>query len=193
MSKEKYQSDVWFISDLHIDHRGISKKFRTEFKDDEDHANTIIENYKKVITKRSLVYFLGDVAFSSEGWDIIAKLPGRKRIVLGNHDRVEDMDKITQIFEKVEGLGRYKGFWISHAPIHPEELRGKRNLHGHVHNQSLDDNRYFNCSMENIGYAPINFCEILERMGVDKYGMEIEEVAKTYFRENNYDKRGEVE
>ena len=43
---------------------------------------------------------------------------------------------------------------MSHAPIHPNELRGRFNLHGHVHQNSITlpdgslDDRYINCCVE---------------------------------------------
>ena len=51
---------------------------------------------------------------------------------------------------------KYKEFWLSHAPIHPEELRDRINIHGHVHYKNIDDARYFNVSCENIGFKPIS-------------------------------------
>jgi calcineurin-like phosphoesterase family protein len=37
-------------------------------------------------------------------------------------------------FEDVRGFLRYKQMWLSHCPIHPQELyRCKLNVHGHIH------------------------------------------------------------
>ena len=64
------------------------------------------------------------------------------------------------------GLYKYKEFWLSHAPIHPCELRGKRNIHGHVHqNHVMDehhkrDNRYINVCVENTDGAPVSLDKI---------------------------------
>jgi calcineurin-like phosphoesterase family protein len=62
--------------------------------------------------------------------------------------------------DSVQSLVKYKGFWLTHAPIHPDELRGKMNVHGHVHTKTLADNRYFNVSCENVGYKPVCFDDI---------------------------------
>ena len=73
------------------------------------------------------------------------------------------------------GLEKYKGAWLSHAPIHPAELRGKINIHGHVHYANvLDetgklDNRYFNVSLENTGGCPIALNVIKEILGVNRH------------------------
>jgi calcineurin-like phosphoesterase family protein len=95
------------------------------------------------------VYVLGDACFTLETIDTFSHLPGRKVLVRGNHDLL-DTQVYLKYFDGVYGLLKYKEFWLSHAPIHPDELRGKVNLHGHVHFGTLTDKRYFNCCPENL-------------------------------------------
>ena len=47
---------------------------------------------------------------------------------------------------------------VKNVKRNPDELKGKINLHGHIH--LIDDLRYFNVSMENIDYTPISLEEI---------------------------------
>lgn len=150
-------ANIWFISDIHAGHKNICK-FRTQFRSEEEHYETVKENYHASVTKRDHVYFLGDVAFTKERLDDISKWSGEKKILIaGNHctDHLS-MKDLCNAFDDVYSLKRYKEFWLSHAPIHPKELRGKLNLHGHVHFATLDDKRYFNCCLENTNYAPIS-------------------------------------
>lgn len=70
----------------------------------------------------------------------------------------------VKAFDDVQGFMKYKEFWLSHCPIHPAELRGKTNLHGHVHSATIDDVRYFNTSLENINYKPISLYMIREKI-----------------------------
>ena len=42
------------------------------------------------------------------------------------------------------------------------EMWGRCNLHAHVHNATIPDSRYFNCSLENIDYTPISLDQIRE-------------------------------
>jgi calcineurin-like phosphoesterase family protein len=111
---------------------------------------------------------LGDVIFKQGDWentlDELSELPGDKILVRGNHDDFFSAWDLLPIFQDVHGLLKYKGHWLSHAPIHPDELRGAKNLHGHVHGNSLKDNRYYNCCIENVGYAPKCFQEIKEEL-----------------------------
>lgn len=76
------------------------------------------------------------------------------------------MQDLCNAYDAVYSLFKYKDFWLSHCPLHPNELRGKKNIHGHVHFQSIPDSRYFNTSLENINYTPINVEEIRKRLTI---------------------------
>jgi len=142
-------SDVWFCSDLHLGHKNIGK-FRAPLVNSTDENNDrIISEWCKYVTKRDVVFVLGDFCFDKELYDKL-ELPGyRKYLIRGNHDRFQTSTHL-KFFNEIEGLFKYKGFWLSHSPIHPDELRGKHNLHGHVHFNNVKDKRYFNCCPENL-------------------------------------------
>lgn len=55
---------------------------------------------------------------------------------------------------------KYKNLWLTHAPIHPDELRGKKNVHGHCHGHILNDKRYINVCVEHAD-RPIPIEEII--------------------------------
>jgi calcineurin-like phosphoesterase family protein len=158
------------ISDLHFGHKRIVE-FGTEggskFRTGDNHVENmhhIIQNWNNTVTKRDLVYVLGDIAFNQEGFDALKELKGRKIMIRGNHDNYFTTQKWLEVFESVESLINYKGHWMSHAPIHPTELRGKKNIHGHVHQQSIRnsytgeyDLRYINVCCEAVGETPFPF------------------------------------
>lgn len=164
-------SNVYYIGDLHWGHRNILK-YRPEFSSIEEHDETITSNILATVGKRDTLWLMGDILFTKEHIDrigLISDHVGQLNWVLGNHDtdnserqyiirEILSMDLIN----KVGSLFKSNGFWLSHAPIHPDELRGKPNIHGHVHNQTLPDKRYFNTSCENIGYTPMNLNKIKE-------------------------------
>ena len=171
-------ANVWFCSDLHFGHKNIDK-FR-HFVDSEEHnRDLIISSWKTCVNKSDLVYVLGDACFTMETVGDFAELPGRKILIRGNHDLL-DTQVYLKYFESVYGLLKYKEFWLSHAPIHPNELRGKVNLHGHVHYESIRksfnplidtkqeiDPRYFNCCVENL-YNKFNNC-LVDLQTIRKY------------------------
>lgn len=142
-------ANVWFTSDLHFGHKNINK-FRLEIVSEEDNRARICWDWEDLVTKRDDVYVLGDAAFTTETVEEFAELPGsRKFLVRGNHDEL-DTNVYLKYFNAVYGLKKYKEFWLSHCPIHPNELRGKINLHGHVHYADVQDNRYFNMCVESL-------------------------------------------
>jgi len=168
-------ANVFFCADLHLGHKNIHK-FRTDFESEEHHRAIIKENYHNVVNKRDTVYMLGDICFSHEALNEIKSWKGRKILICGNHDLAKGitMQDLCNTYDSVYSLLKYKEFWLSHAPIHPAELRGKYNLHGHVHFATLDDPRYFNCCLENTSYKPIDINAVRSRfntvIGEKKYG-----------------------
>ena len=167
-------SQVCFISDLHFGHKnivkfGMSTGVRLRSGDNYvENMQIIIGNWNKKVTKRDTVFVLGDTAFSQEGYDALGELAGRKILVRGNHDNKFTTEQWLKHFESVEGLIKYKGLWLSHSPIHPAELRGKLNVHGHCHSKSVRDTegdydpRYINVCCEAIGETPLGYSEIMD-------------------------------
>ena len=153
--------NVWFLGDLHAGHKNIHK-YRTQFESEEHHFQVVKENYFKVVRKKDKVFFLGDTAFTKERLLDVAKWTGTKVALLGNHDVERELTirDYMGAFDDVQGFVKYKDFWLSHCPIHPNELRGKVNVHGHCHYASIPDARYFNVSLEVIDFKPISLFEI---------------------------------
>lgn len=143
-------SNVWFCSDLHLGHKNIGKFRAPLVTSTEENTHRIVSDWQTHVTKRDDVYVLGDWCFDMGMLNMLQTLPARaKYLIRGNHDEF-DLGVYAKYFNNVYGLKRYKEFWLSHAPIHPDELRGKFNLHGHVHYNTLKDQRYFNCCPENL-------------------------------------------
>lgn len=158
---------VYVISDLHLGHTNCLK-FRTEFRDIQEHDEFITENILKTCGKRDSLYILGDVCLDVSSFHYVETIAERVEflhIVLGNHDlerkNTPTIEDYIGICKGVYGMRKYKGTWLTHAPMHPSELRGKINIHGHIHDAVIDDDRYFNASCENVDYKPVNIVDIL--------------------------------
>lgn len=163
-------SNVFFISDLHLGHVNIPR-LRVpytghSFESEEEHWEVIKSSWNRVVGKRDITWVLGDICFKEAFLPRLDELKGRKRFILGNHDL--DAKCFMPYAEWVGGASYYKGYWLTHIPIHPEELRGRNNIHGHVHYATLRDKRYFNACPENIGMAPIAFEEIKKRCPLER-------------------------
>jgi len=156
----------YICSDLHLGHSGI-QRFRRDFRSAEDHHNFVWANLEALDGKRVMFFLLGDVAFTPEWLQKIKDLRAQKVLILGNHDldrSVKNMSDLVEAYDDIYSLHKYKGYWLSHAPIHPDELRGKKNIHGHTHPYLMKDGeevdpRYINVCMEYTGYKPISWEE----------------------------------
>lgn len=156
---------TYFLSDLHLDHQNICK-FRTRFTDVKEHNEYIKNQYHKVVKPNDTVYFLGDVAFSKKSLLDLKSWNGVKHIVLGNHDvefkkRDYTFKDLQDVFgDNIYGFIRKYNMWLSHCPIHEDELRGRVNLYGHTHSHLINDDRYLSVCMEHIDYTPISLEQI---------------------------------
>jgi calcineurin-like phosphoesterase family protein len=160
-------SHTYMVSDLHFGHRRIME-FAGDYRQGDDwyeNMHITIALWNSIVTKRDTVYVLGDVCFDKEQLYLLDELKGNKILVRGNHD-TGNAEKFLKYFSDVKGLHSYKGYWLSHAPIHPNELRGRKNIHGHVHQNSIRnaygevDDRYINVCIENTGGVPVKFHDI---------------------------------
>lgn len=149
------------MSDLHLGHRNIIK-YRPQFSTVEEHDNLIFNNLLNGVQKRDTLILLGDVCFNKAWWDRIPEVQAKKKIlILGNHDteRTNIKDFIDH-FDEIHSMYKHGRFWLSHAPIHDSELRGKLNIHGHTHTVKVGDPRYINVCVDCTDFKPVDISTI---------------------------------
>lgn len=131
-------SNVKFIGCLHIGHKTMAIKHRG-FENVFQHDEYLIEQWNKTVHKKDLTYILGDVTMeTAEHYCQLDRLNGRKIVVLGNHDLIRDTKELLKYVENVAGMVDYKGYCLTHAPIHPSEIHFYRaNIHAHIHENEL--------------------------------------------------------
>lgn len=147
-------SQVRFYSDPHFHH--LNMAIKRGFKDANEMNEHIISEWNKIVHKKDTTYILGDITMEKDNYEILNRLNGIKKVILGNHDRPQHVKSLLKYVNSVQSMKYYKGMIITHAPIHPCELeyRYKYNIHGHVHLNSLEDNKYINVCAEAINYKP---------------------------------------
>lgn len=162
-------ADIWFISDTHFEHANILKftgddgeRIRPEFRDVHHMNEQIIENWNSVVKPGDKVWHLGDFAFGNKkiAERIIKRLHGRKRLCVGNHDQVKE---IAPFFEKVVLWRIFKehNFTCTHIPMRLEQLRKTAfNVHGHIHQNMMNDPRFINVCVEHTDYHPVHLEEV---------------------------------
>ncbi len=148
--------NIFVIADLHFSH--LNMAIRRGFSSIEEHDEFIIKSYNSIVGKGDTVYILGDITMEkSTPYPLLNRLNGWKKIVLGNHDKPQHIPELLKYVNSVCGMFEYKNFILTHCPIHFSQLehRYNINIHGHVHSNSLSDERYVNVSCENINYIPM--------------------------------------
>lgn len=170
---------TFFIGDTHFGHRAILEfeKEARPFATIEEHDEALIQNWNSVVTKRDVIYHMGDVIFSSsQGFKaILGRLNGIKKLIMGNHDS-KRCHQLVPYFNSMWGAGKFEGYSLTHIPIHTSQFfRFKGNIHGHLHShlilsdkwihyidrsEQLPDKRYINVSCEQIALAPISWDDL---------------------------------
>lgn len=160
---------VYVISDLHIGHDSILKFCDGKWRDwgattVEEHNDELISRINGKVNKRDKLFILGDVVFKRENLHYLSQIwCNNIHLILGNHDTeyFNVRDYLPDVI-KVSGMERYGNFWLTHCPIHPCELRGKSNIHGHVHHNDVLlpdgslDKRYYNVCVEALNGVPMD-------------------------------------
>lgn len=148
----------WLISDTHFFHKNIIKYAGRP----DNHDRLMREAWHDDI-------HLGDIAFGKKEKleELAPKLPGRKYLVLGNHDTrgkgfYKNLGfKIVQPFMML-----YRGYVVSftHEPMYGYTRYPKAlNVHGHIHEKNMDNPRYINACVEQTNYQPVQITDLLDK------------------------------
>jgi len=162
-------SHVYVTSDWHIGQTGIAEKFRTNFVSDMAHDHVILGAAKAILTKRDVLFVLGDVTWTTTGLQQIKDtgIPARMIMVRGNHDTLPTRDYL-EVFEEIHGAYAYKEFFMTHIPIHRLELYRRSNIHGHCHKggpyEVNAEKEYFNAILEFNDYIPVRMDQVRKIM-----------------------------
>lgn len=165
-------NDIWFISDTHFRHANILKfigkdgsPIRPGFCCVEQMDACMIDNWNRVVKPGDHVWHLGDFALGGKDCSaIVNRLNGRKRLCVGNHDNVKE---IAPFFEKVVLWRIFKefNFTCTHIPLREGQMRKTAfNMHGHIHQNLMEDPHYINVCVEHTNYTPVHLDEILAKI-----------------------------
>lgn len=129
----------------------------------------MVERWNARVKPGEKVRHCGDVALGLSGSEyetklhpLLSRLNGKKYLVLGNHDKPNNK-VICNHFKRIYPVWDMIGPWtLSHVPQRLDQLRRKTfmNIHGHTHDDLIDDPHYFNVCCEHTNYAPMHIEEI---------------------------------
>lgn len=146
---------TFVTSDLHLRHR--LPAFLRGFDSIEEHDDALESAWRQTVSADDVVWILGDVTMGqlSESLDRVASWPGRKRLVMGNHDQCHPMHakpsmmrRYARAFDEIHlhAAMRYEGskVLLSHMPYEGDRGEdrftqwrlpdhGRTILHGHTH------------------------------------------------------------
>ena len=163
----------FFIADTHFGGENIRRYENRPFETAEEMDEKLIENWNHVVTEEDTVYVLGDFSdYNDEEKekDILARLNGKKVLVMGNHDkhRTPDAWRSLGFAECSPWQIIYKDFYmLSHEPMYINVNMPYANFYGHVHaNPSYKDacKQSVCVSVERISYTPAEFGALRSRM-----------------------------
>lgn len=161
----------WFISDTHFGHSGVCRFTRADgsplrpWDDVETMDAEMIERWNSVVKQTDVVYHLGDVVINRRCLQVLSKLNGDKRLILGNHDIFDHGDYLPY-FKRLHGSLKIDNLLLTHIPVHRDSVPhwALCNLHGHIHAEDIRDGKYYNVSVEMIDYTPVNLDDLKRRI-----------------------------
>lgn len=164
--------EIFLISDTHFGHANILKfvgqygsRVRPHWEDVDSMNEDMIERWNKTVGVNDTVYHLGDVVMNRRYLPLVGRLNGNKELVMGNHD-VFHVNEYMTYFKRLHGSVKKANLVMSHIPIHPIEIpvSAYGQVHGHIHEKTMNNARYFNVSVEVIDYTPISLDVVAEIM-----------------------------
>lgn len=151
--------NIWFTSDTHYNHKNIvrgtaeweDKSACRNFETLEEHNNTLIDNFNKLVKADDIIYHLGDWSFG--GFQAIQDFRDRLNcktihLILGNHDHhiQRNKDDVQKLFASVQHYKEIKlagkEIILCHYAMRVwnHSHKGSWMLYGHSHG-TLDEMR----------------------------------------------------
>lgn len=156
------------MSDHHLGHEGMCRFVNADgskvrpHECAEDMYVDMRDRHNAIVQPADRVYMLGDVAIKRQSLQLLATFNGRKVLIKGNHDIFKLKDYLPW-FDDIRASWYLNNYLLTHIPVHPaSKSRFSGNIHGHVHSNTLEDQWYYNCCPEAVGYAPRSFEQIMQ-------------------------------
>lgn len=180
------EKDTFVISDTHFSHENIltflrdnGEKVRPGFSCFEEMDEYIVNKWNSVVKPHDKVYHLGDVVMKKRYIDVIKRLNGKKRLIMGNHD-IFGFQFYADYFDEVYAMRILpkEGVMMTHIPLHLNSIkRGCINVHGHIHERIIAQDTqmvlghisdqhqfYFNACVEHHDYTPVSMDLICDKI-----------------------------
>jgi len=140
-------SNIFFVADTHINHANILRHCNRPWKSVEEHDEALINNWNSVVSRKDIVYLLGDFAMIPKQDDgtprmklyrkLRMRLNGKICLIIGNHDVMSN--EVYDCFTEVSPLKEIKingeKITLCHYPMRSwnGSFHGRKHVFGHVH------------------------------------------------------------
>ncbi len=156
---------VFFTSDTHFGDHRVLNLYPRPFGSVAEMDAVLIANWNAVVGDEDEVWHLGDFARTTkQAGELLARLNGRKHLVLGNNDPAAVADlgwsSVSSYAEtEVDGVSLV----LCHYPFRSWNgmHRGAVNLHGHSHGQLKALLRQFDVGVDVRDFRPVRLDELL--------------------------------
>lgn len=166
--------NTWVTSDTHFGHENISRLCLRPPNVD----LIMLDEWKRLVPDDAVLLHLGDVVYRGayEEWaHVIADLPGRKLLVLGNHDKQKPEYYERCGFNVIDPFTHHHDSTLmltfDHYPLEHPTIPHQLHIHGHIHNSGYgwEGNHagsparvgHCNVSVELTKYKPVNLGVLL--------------------------------
>jgi calcineurin-like phosphoesterase family protein len=155
----------FFVSDLHFDHANIIQYCDRPFESVDEMNVSLIDSWNSVVTDDDVVLYLGDFGW----WDVESirsfaeQLNGTMALVRGNHDEFGVDDVPFPVLDSYTVSYQGYQFYCSHYPEDVPTGASWWNVHGHVHNNDLEQFPFINPTEKRVNVS----CEVLDYKPID--------------------------
>lgn len=157
----------WFTADQHFLHENIIDYCNRPFYRVGKMNGTIIANYRKCVADEDIGYFVGDVTIVGPQHrhsleHILMQLPGRKILILGNHDKFDPFTYVEMGFESVHTMLDIGDYLLTHDPAVATGMNDRKWLCGHVHTvfKMAKHGTVLNVGVDQWGFFPVSEDEV---------------------------------
>ncbi len=162
---------MFFTADHHFGHANIIPQCRRPFNDVREMDEAMVERWNAVVKARDDIWHVGDFAYRafSEATDrTFRRLHGRKRLIIGNHDR--QSTRALPWAEPPAHLAVLKEAGSRIVLCHyglrvwPSMHHGTISLYGHSHGRLPGHSRALDVGVDNWDFFPVSIDQIRERL-----------------------------
>ena len=190
---------TFFTSDSHFGHDNIIRYCKRPckehpFQDDAQMDRALIDAWNSVVSPGDVVYHLGDFSLRPAAVisDLLKKLHGIKHLIVGNHDRVDEISGCRlQGWASMREMAKIsvdgQSVFLCHYPMRewPGMWQGTVHLYGHVHGNLQPMPGSMEVSADVWGGKPVQIVEILDAM--TPFDAEAEKKDRRIFRLREWD------